>query len=272
MVFCRSRGISLNEGTKFYSSCGAPMGGSTPATGATAPAKPRMSSAMKILLAVFGIFVFVGLLGVSGIFYAGYRVHQKAQEVSQMAGDPDALLSELAKTLPNSGANSLPNLSRKASDNSSQLITAAQPDAAPVKLAARHLAEKDGQCALFTKEELAQVLGDRFTHADADSAGCTYKGDAPRQFVRTEILWRGGRKMVGDVRGSYEFFAKRQDPKSVPQQPFPGVGDEAFVNLWNVVRARKADVGVTIDLRFYHDSEALTKQIVNAALDRVAGT
>jgi len=220
---------------------------------------------------LFGIFVFVVLLGVGGIIYFGYRVHQKAQEVSPIAADPGTLLNELAKTLPNSVANSLPNPGGLA-PNPSQPTSPAQPDPAAVKLEARHINKEDGQCALFTKEELTKVLGDTFTHADADATGCTYKGDAPRQWVRTEVLWKGGRKMVGDVKNSYEFFAKRQDPKSVPQQPFPGVGDEAFVNLFNVVRARKADVGVTIDLRYYHDSEDLTKHISNAALGRVAGT
>ncbi len=231
-----------------------------------------MSSAMKILLTLFGIFVFVVLLGVGGLFYAGYRVHQKAHEVSQIAADPSTLLNELAKTLPNSGANSLPNPGGQTPGNPPQPNSAAQQDTAPIKLEVRHINKQDGQCALFTKEELTQVLGDTFTHADADDTGCTYKGDAPRQWVRTEIVWRGGRKMVGSVKDAYEFLLKRQPAKSIPQQPFPGVGDEAFLSFINVVKARKGDVGVTIDLRYYHDSEDLTKQISNAALGRVAGT
>jgi len=243
--------------------------GSIPAPGASEAAKPASSPALKILLVAVSVLVFVALLGVGAIVYVGYRVHKKVQEVSQVAADPTALLSEIAKNLPNSGANSLPNLAGLSAGTSPQ---PAQQNPTPIKLEARHITEKDGQCALFTKEELTQVLGDAFTHADADATGCTYKGDAPRQFVRTEILWKGGRKMVGDVKSAYEFLAKRQDPKSIPQQPFPGVGDEAFVNLFNVVRARKADVGLTIDLRYYHDSDDLTKQIVIAAFDRVAGT
>jgi len=278
MAFCRNCGTSLNEATKFCGACGAPSGDGSPAVArdsnpaAGAPAKPGMSSAMKILLTLFGIFVFVVLLGVGGLFYAGYRVHQKVQEVSQTSADPDTLLKQLSKTLPNSVANSLPNPAGQTPANPSQPASAAQQDPVPIKLEARHINKQDGQCALFTKEELTQVLGDTFTHADADDTGCTYKGDAPRQWVRTEISWRGGRKLVGNVKDAYEFLLKRQPAKSIPQQPFPGVGDEAFVNFINVVTARKGDVGVTVDLRYYHDSEDLTKQISNAALGRVAGT
>ena len=47
------------------------------------------------------------------------------------------------------------------------------------------------------------------------------------------------------------------------------VGDEAWVNLWNVVTARKDDFGVTMDLRFYHDSEDITKMLANTALSRL---
>src|ERR1700676_5169593 len=96
MAFCRNCGTSLSEGTKFCGSCGAPSGDGSPAVtqdtipalGAAAAAKPGMSSAMKILLTLFGIFVFVVLLGVGGLFYAGYRLHRKRQEVtSKMADD-----------------------------------------------------------------------------------------------------------------------------------------------------------------------------------------
>jgi zinc-ribbon domain len=275
--FCENCGTSLSEGAKFCSSCGTQTGdtsraaephGSTRAARATVAAKPGMSSAMKILLTLFGIFVFVVMLGVGGVFYAGYRVHKKAQELSKTATDPNALLNEIAKTLPGSGASALPN----AGSQPTQPTGAAQQDEAPIKLEARHITKEDGQCALFTKEELAQVLGDTFTHADADATGCTYKGDAPRQWVRTEISWTGGRKEVGQIRESYQSLSRTMPKQNIPQQPFPGVGDEAFVNLWNSVHARKGNVGVAIDLRYYHDSESLTKQIVNAALDRVSGT
>lgn len=232
MAFCRNCGTSLNEATKFCGSCGAPTGdgpvsanNSNPAAGTSAAAKPGMSSAMKILLTLFGIFVFVVLLGVGGLFYAGYRVHQKAQEVtSQMAADPSTLLNELAKTLPGSVANSLPNPAGQTPASPSQPGSAAQQDPAPIKLGARHINKQDGQCALFTKDELTQLLGDTFTHADADDTGCTYKGDAPRQWVRTEIVWRGGRKMVGNVKDAYEFLLKGSLRRVFRSNRFPASG------------------------------------------------
>lgn len=60
------------------------------------------------------------------------------------------------------------------------------------------------------------------------------------------------------------------DAHAFPIEPVPGVGDEAFVNLWNAVIARKGDAGITLDLRYYRDSPELTKMIVNAALSRLA--
>jgi hypothetical protein len=36
-----------------------------------------------------------------------------------------------------------------------------------------------------------------------------------------------------------------------------------------VVTARKGDVGVTMDLRYYHDSEELTRTLTNTALSRL---
>ncbi len=60
-------------------------------------------------------------------------------------------------------------------------------------------------------------------------------------------------------------------PKNCAATAIPWVGDDAFVNLFHVVRAGKGNFGITIDLRYYHDSETLTKLIANTALDRVAG-
>lgn len=37
----------------------------------------------------------------------------------------------------------------------------------------------------------------------------------------------------------------------------------------NAVIARKGDTGATIDLRYYHDSDDLTKMVVNSALSRL---
>ncbi|HEY6372511.1 MAG TPA: hypothetical protein VIX37_18180 [Candidatus Sulfotelmatobacter sp.] len=44
---------------------------------------------------------------------------------------------------------------------------------------------------------------------------------------------------------------------SIPIRPYPGVGDEAWVNLWNVLTACKGQAGVVMELRYYHDSDEL---------------
>jgi hypothetical protein len=54
-------------------------------------------------------------------------------------------------------------------------------------------------------------------------------------------------------------------------QPYPGVGDDGWVNLWNVVTACKGDAGIVLDLRYYHDSDHTTKMLANQALSRLAG-
>lgn len=47
------------------------------------------------------------------------------------------------------------------------------------------------------------------------------------------------------------------------------MGDEGWINFWNVVTARKGDGGITIDLRYYHDSDDLIKMLTNTALARL---
>ena len=125
------------------------------------------------------------------------------------------------------------------------------------------------------------MLGTNFTHADADATGCTYKGDAPREFVRTEALWKGGRDLVklkSDTNAALhqsmvnQHYTKAEiDAHAFPIVPYPGIGDEAWIDLINIVTARKADVGITMDLRYYRDSEDLTKMLTNAALARLGG-
>jgi hypothetical protein len=281
MAFCGNCGTALNGGTTFCSSCGAltakasqagVLDDRTTGSGVTAVRKAGMTPAVKIVLGLLCAFLLVALLGVGAIFYSGYRIHQKAQEVSQIAADGSMLLHQIAKALPDSGANTLPSPGGQASGSSSQPSGANQRDAAPPKLDTRHITEKDGQCAVFTKEELTQVLGDTFTHADADATGCTYKGDAPRQWVRTEILWAGGKAALLQRKEAYADLARNMPKANIPIQPYPNAGDEAFVNLWNCVQARKGNVAVTVDLRYYHDNDSITRMLVNAAVDRVAGT
>lgn len=213
---------------------------------------------MKVILAVLAFFIVLVGLGVGGAIYLSYGAHSRAEEVRQTPSDPKMLANAGPTTIQTSaGLTPAPGTVARASGTS--------------VLENRRITANDDQCAIFTKEELSQVLGTTFTHADADATGCTYKGDAPREWVRTEALWKGGRKLVEDKRTAYNDLSHVMPTTNVPIQPYPGVGDEAWVNLWNVVTAYKGDVGIVLDLRYYHHPDSKTKMLANQALSRLAG-
>ena len=200
-------------------------------------------------------------------YYDRREQRRQVADATQVPTDPAALLRSLQSAMPADATSS----------GALPPVPGASPSSpAPAKKSSafvfpkRHVAASDGQCALFTKDELTTVLGSTFTQATADATGCTYKGDHPREWVRTEAQWSDGAGAMKPLHDMYESLQKNMPKENIPQQPYAGVGDDAFVNLWNVVRARKADVSVAVDLRYYHDSDDLTRQIVNAALDRIS--
>lgn len=259
MAFCINCGTQLSETSKFCSACGNPVG--TEPAPSNASAK-KSASLLKILLSVAAVLIFLGCAGVGTAYYLFHRLEAKVAGSTQ--GLPD--VNTIAKALGSADA-----AAPAAPPSSGETSAGLDPN--------RVVTPQDGQCALFTKDELTKVLGTDFTHADADATGCTYKGDAPRLWVRTEATWTGGRKLVKakadtfrELRQSMvaQHYSKADiDSHIFPMMPYPGVGDEAWVNLWNVVTARKGDAGVTMDLRYYHDSEDLTKMLVRTALTRL---
>lgn len=250
MAYCENCGLALSEAAKFCNSCGKRI--EAPASPlAAAPAK-KSSSLLNYLLGVAATLVSLACLGVGTAYYFLHGARAKAADAIQNLPDANSILN----SLPSSG--SQPRATPPATESST---TRLDPN--------RIVTFADGQCALFTKEELTQVLGTTFSHADADATGCTYKGDAPREWVRTEALWKGGRKLIQDKKTAYNQLSHSMPKGNIPIQPYPGVGDEAWVNLWNVVTAREGDAGITIDLRYYHDSDDLTKMLSNAALARL---
>ena len=259
MAFCINCGAQLSETAKFCSACGNSVDTATPS--ANAPAK-KNNALTKIVLGVVAILILLGCAGAGAAYYLFHRVATKVADSTQ--GLPD--VNQIAKVL--GAADSAPPATIS---SSSEVSTGLAPNTI--------VTPQDGQCALFTKEELTKVLGTDFTHADADASGCTYKGDAPRLWVRTEATWTGGRKLVKAKADTYkelrqsmvsQHYSKADiDSHVFPMMPYPGVGDEAWINLWNVVTARKGDSGITIDLRYYHDSDDLTKMLTNTALSRL---
>ena len=210
----------------------------------------------------------LAILSAGALFYSSRRASKNAKNITRAIPD----VSPILKALDNPASQPTA---------ASAAASPAAPASAPAPDENKTVTPEQGQCALFSKEELSRVLGTNFTHADADATGCTYKGDGPREFVRTEALWTGGRKLVkeksdalADMRHSMSnlHYTKAEiDSHSFPITPYPGVGDEAYVNLWDVVTAHKGDVGITMDLRYYHDSDDLTRMFANTALSRLAG-
>jgi hypothetical protein len=274
MAFCTQCGTQLDQSAQFCSSCGAPTGLGGTRAPAPSAAKPNTSPTVKLLVIGLSALLVLVLAGGGSIVYFLYRGHQQVQQITQAAADPAALLGALQKSLPNNQPlPSAPNAT------SSAASTAPAAQGSANALDERHVSAADGQCALFTKEELTKVLGDEFTHADADATGCTYKGEAPRLIVRTESSWKGGHKLVKEKSDAYagmrqsmlnQHYSRADSASHVfPISPFPGVGDEAWVDLVNIVTARKGDAGIVMDLRYYHDSDELTKMLTNTALLRL---
>ena len=94
MAFCASCGASLAEGTRFCSNCGAAVQNqpaavsATPVTPAAQPTSGGSNTAIKVIFAILGVFVFIGLLAFGSCFYIGYRVKQRASQIShEMGGD-----------------------------------------------------------------------------------------------------------------------------------------------------------------------------------------
>jgi zinc ribbon protein len=259
MAFCTNCGAQLSESAKFCSACGGSVG-TVATTLVNAPAE-KSKSLLRLLFGVAAILIFLGCVGV-GAYYFFHRVEAKVADSTQGMPDVNAITKALGATDAVAPAPTF---------SSSGVSVGLAPN--------KVVTSQDGQCALFTREELSKVLGTDFTHADADATGCTYKGDAARLWVRTEATWTGGRQLVKAKAETYKVLRQSMvaqhyskadiDSHVFPMMPYPGVGDEAWINLWNVVTARKGDAGITIDLRYYHDSDDLTKMLSNTALSRL---
>lgn len=256
MAFCEQCGTQLFETARFCGSCGKPL--VLPASPLSAAAARKCGPLSKPLIGIAGVGMFLISLSVGLAYYFFPRVNAQTAESTQGLPEMDSMIKGLSGT----GAQAAAPTDTTAALDQNKVVTPG-----------------DGQCALFTKEELSRALDTPFTHADADAAGCTYKGDAPRLWVRTEATWTGGKKLVKAKSDAYQALRQSMvsqhyskgdiDSHVFPMSPYPGVGDEAWVDLVNVVTACKGNRGVTMDLRFYHDSDELTKMLTNTALSRL---
>jgi hypothetical protein len=299
MTFCGKCGAQLTDGVKYCSACGSTVSigpVTVVAPPQAVPVKPGTSFLVRLLLTVYGIGLLIALAGIGFLLHAvnnapplEARAGQALSGAAPLAAltspapgnaEAGAILRDLQNALPLDGqaAKALLNAAPAAAP-AGNAPTVVQSN--PAALTKRHVSESDGQCAIFTLEELTQVLGTKMTHATPDATGCAYKGDGPRMWVRSEALWTGGKNLVKERSDTYanlrqsminQHYTKAEiDAHAFPITPYPGVGDEAFMNLWNVVIARKGDAGINLDLRYYRDNDDLTKLMANTALSRIAG-
>ncbi|HKD03771.1 MAG TPA: zinc-ribbon domain-containing protein [Terriglobales bacterium] len=95
-AFCVSCGSALGEGARFCPKCGTAVESETvmapPLVNAPAPTAgpiPRgggSNTAVKVIFVILGVIMFIGLLGLGTCFYLGYRVKQKAGQISREMG------------------------------------------------------------------------------------------------------------------------------------------------------------------------------------------
>jgi hypothetical protein len=81
MAFCNSCGATLDGGAMFCTKCGATQRGAAPAAtpvitpAAATPGAPQKSGgALKIILIVLAVIVFLGILGIGAVSFIGYRI------------------------------------------------------------------------------------------------------------------------------------------------------------------------------------------------------
>ncbi|HEU5403854.1 MAG TPA: zinc ribbon domain-containing protein, partial [Terriglobales bacterium] len=124
--FCVGCGNPLAAGTKFCAKCGMALDGAAgPRTGnyaagvAPAPAVAQASTTaapvqkssggmVKVIVAVLGFFMFVGLLGMGSCAYIAYRAKQKVEGLKEQYenNDADKYASALEKQMAKSGQSS----------------------------------------------------------------------------------------------------------------------------------------------------------------------
>jgi hypothetical protein len=213
-----------------------------------------------------GSFLLGAVLSAIFCLYFFYRevrvVEQKlAAQLAQRIALPGSPI-----ILPN---NPIPDSKNPAPTSTLATSPASASSTAAVSLQPKHVTERDGPCALFTKEELSQILETNLTEVTSDSTGCNYKGPGRGEWVRYEIAWKGGHEAIQPRRLAYQELKKRLAPENMPLQSVPNLGDEAYLTLTGILQVRRGDRAVLFNLMFFQDSPERMKVLVDAAFARL---
>jgi hypothetical protein len=232
---------------------------------AAAPSKTNGRRGTRFMQLV-GSFMLGAIFSASFCRYFFYRELRVAEQ---------KLAAQLTQriALPGLPSASLPNLipegMKPVPTSTPATAAASTPGAIAVSLQPKHVTEKDGPCALFTKEELSQILDTNLTEVTSDSTGCNYKGPARGEWVRYEITWKRGHEALQTRRFAYEELKKRLAPENMPLQFIPNLGEEAYMTLTGILQVRKGNRAVLFNLMFFQDSPARMKVLVDAAFARL---
>jgi len=243
--FCEKCGAPM-EGV-FCGTCGAKAGevqappsvqsmqGAAPAA---APAKGS-NTVLKIVLAVFGVLVLLGILAGVGLYWAASKVKNKVQEVAEMSGvDLEKLAREGSGSSSSAGGDGCWLLPRGEAEHLAGLTivrAAPKPDADSSKLTCQYFADPD------ELRKAAQAQADEAMKAmkRSDASGAEAGAQQLEKFTNGLI----GRAASGETGNGLVFELSvrksggRSDWAGVSMaskamgmmQPVPGLGDQALM-------------------------------------------
>lgn len=191
MPFCAQCGSQVSGA--FCGNCGFRMGGPSAATPAPAPASGG-GSAAKIILIVVGALAFLGMLGVAGLVFLGYKAKEKIEQVAKEEGID---LGEAARSKPSAK-------------------------------------EIEDACALLSVDDVGAVLDVKIARAENAPNGCQYfpEGEPDRTgpLVHFTVTSGGSLAWAGIRLGTRmaEAAGKAGEIKDAKlTEPLEGLGDKA---------------------------------------------
>lgn len=125
MAFCTKCGASVDSNAQFCAKCGQTLAsGFTPAAGSTAgaaaapaagPAPAGGSSALKVVLIVVAVLVFLGILSMASVMYFGYRAAKAVKQATSNITVETAATSpqEMARVAERMGVDLYPGATMK---------------------------------------------------------------------------------------------------------------------------------------------------------------